>query len=722
MGILKDKTTDKKLPNAAPSIIIIIIIIICAALLAGTFSLLVSGVNRQILNINISSMEELARHDQRSIKTSIELRWEIMEGVANRMLEYNWQSENEIVYVLSELTDNIPSADKIILLDEDGTEYGSSGLVRENSYLADICGERTERFIERVNTTSYFRESRQETLFEAIPVDFDACGHRMQWMICIFPISTLENELKIDSYDGNGFSSVIDSDGNYIINISRTHNYGSYDNFYSDLEDAKFEGYADIDELRLTTTTTTTGATSVIYTKDGRENIMVVTTIDYAGWFFITTVPTSVFTAQTNTIMRIFLLLLGVLAVVAVVIVFILLHRRREQEKLRLAEAANRSKTEFLFNMSHDIRTPMNAILGYTDIGLRHRDDAGRTIESLNKIKIAGGHLLNLINDILEMSRIEAGRVELVNTPMDMRKAINGVVQINQSMATAKSIEFVAETDEIQNPYVYTDELHINEVIINLLSNAVKYTPEGGKVSYTVRQISEVKNGTATYQFEIADNGIGMSEEFQTHLFEAFTREEASGVSKIEGAGLGLSIVKRIVDIAGGSIRVKSRQGEGSTFTVEIPFKVMTEDEIAAFLEESAPVEDVPSNEKFAGKRILLVEDNEMNREISTDILTEAGLVVETAEDGEFAVGAVAEKGIEYYDAILMDIQMPVMNGYEATRAIRSLQDGGRIPIIAVSANAFAEDKEASLNAGMNDHVAKPINVKELFASLAKFL
>ena len=399
-----------------------------------------------------------------------------------------------------------------------------------------------------------------------------------------------------------------------------------------------------------------------------------------------------------------------------------LLEEQKAFERAVRAEAASQSKTEFLFNMSHDIRTPMNAILGYTDIGLRHKGDADKTAESLIKIKTAGEHLLNLINDILEMSRIEAGKLTLTNSPMNMCKSINGLVMMNQPLAAAKGIDFTADVNEIRNPYVYADELHINEVIINLISNAIKYTQDGGKVRYTARQLGETKDGIAVYQFEIADNGIGMSEEFQTHLFEAFSREESSSVSKIEGAGLGLSIVKRIVDMAGGTIHVSSKPGEGSTFTVELPLRVMTAEEIAAFEGANNTAKSIPSEEKFKGKRVLLVEDNEMNREIANDILSEAGFQVEEAEDGEIAVEAVAEKGIEYYDFILMDIQMPVMNGYEATKAIRALQDGDRIPIIALSANAFEEDKKASIEAGMNDHVAKPIDVKKLFAAMARFM
>ena len=713
---IKDKARTKKLPSTA----IIIIIIIGIIFMAAAFGMLVRGINNQILATNIDSMEELAAHDLRSVKNSVEIRWEVMEGVVRQLQDADYKTEDEFFVGMRKALDILPSVDRVITLDSEGTEYTTQGLVRENSYLADTCKGREGAFAIRLNNVTYFRENVHELLILAVPAGFDVCGHKMEWLICQFPISILESELKIDSYDGVGYSSVIDAEGNFVINISRSHDFGSYDNFFEKLKEAEFEGYSGIDELR--TTTTTTGATSVVYTMDGQEYIMVITAVDFTDWFFVSTVPTYVFDKQTNAIMRIFLLLLAVIAAIVIVILFIFFRQRQEREKLRIAEASSKAKTEFLFNMSHDIRTPMNAILGYTDIALRHKNEADKTEESLKKIKIAGGHLLNLINDILEMSRIEAGRMELTNKPLDMRRAINGVALMNQSLAVAKSIEFTVDVEEITDPFVYADELHINEIIINLLSNAIKYTPKGGKVKYTAKQVGLAEGGIGTYRFEIADNGIGMSEEFQTHLFEAFTREGSADVAKVEGAGLGLSIVKRIVDLAGGTIRVESKIDEGSTFIVELPLKVMTEEEIADFLAKKKSGADIIAEKKFDGKRVLLVEDNEMNREIATDILTEAGLIVEEAYDGEIAVQTVANKGIEYYDFILMDIQMPVMDGFEATRAIRSMQDGGRIPIIGLSANAFEEDKKASADAGMNDHVAKPIDVRKLFASIGKYV
>ncbi len=395
------------------------------------------------------------------------------------------------------------------------------------------------------------------------------------------------------------------------------------------------------------------------------------------------------------------------------------MNHRQELENARFAaESASRAKTSFLFNMSHDIRTPMNAILGYTDLAIKHRDDQTRVDDSLEKIKTAGGHLLNLINDILEMSRIESDKLEITDDPADLLKLIKGVDQMSSSLAIPKSIDFQTEVCNIANPYVYIDELHANEVLINLTSNAVKYTPMGGKVRLRVEQISPAVDGKAVFRFDISDNGIGMSEEFQQHLFEAFSREKTSTVSKQQGAGLGLSIVKRIVDIAGGTISVKSKQHEGSTFTVEMPLRIMDDEAIRKYEEELKPVAINEKEFSLENKKVLLVEDNEMNREIATEILEEVGLIVDTAEDGEFAVKAVEEKGTDYYDFILMDIQMPLMNGYEATKAIRELPDGDKATIIALSANAFEEDVQKSLSMGMNAHVAKPIDVNTLFETM----
>ena len=320
------------------------------------------------------------------------------------------------------------------------------------------------------------------------------------------------------------------------------------------------------------------------------------------------------------------------------------------------------------------------------------------------------------------MSRIEAGKMEIVTAPLNAYEVTEGVVTMSRALAATKSIDFIVRADSLKNPYIYSDELHTNQVIINLISNAIKYTNPGGTVEYCVEQISEPVGGIARYRVTVKDNGIGMSEEFQKHLFESFSREQSTTVSRQEGAGLGLAIVKRIVDMMGGTVTVQSKPGEGSTFVVELPLKVMDAEAIEAF--EASRKKDIAAADEFSfgGQKVLLVEDNEMNREIATEILEEAGLVVDTAEDGAIAVRTVSEKGTGYYDFILMDIQMPVMNGYEATAKIRELPGGTAVPIIALSANAFKEDVDRSLAAGMNAHAVKPIEVKALFETIQQLV
>lgn len=380
-------------------------------------------------------------------------------------------------------------------------------------------------------------------------------------------------------------------------------------------------------------------------------------------------------------------------------------------------EELNQTKTEFLFNMSHDIRTPMNAILGYTNVAL-HSDSKEKVQDSLKKIKISGNHLLSLINEILEMSRIESGKLSISNDPMSIISASEAVYQMSQSLAAPKSICLTYTTKNISNPYILGDELHLNEVLINLVSNAIKYTNVGGSVDFITEQIENNSDGTAKFRFTVKDTGIGMSEEFLNHLFEPFSREQTATVSKQEGAGLGLSIVKKIIDLADGSIKVESKINQGSTFTVELPFKLMNEKQIEKYKESQIDFTIINKTYSLKEKKILLAEDNAFNKEITIDSLIDTGVIIDSVEDGKQALQKVQQMGTDYYDAILMDIQMPVMNGYEATKEIRKLNGGEEIPIIALSANAFKEDKEKSLAVGMNDHIAKPIKLEELLQAI----
>ncbi|MDO5448944.1 MAG: response regulator, partial [Clostridia bacterium] len=387
------------------------------------------------------------------------------------------------------------------------------------------------------------------------------------------------------------------------------------------------------------------------------------------------------------------------------------------------AEIANKTKSSFLFNMSHDIRTPMNAILGFTNMAKKNSDDKEKVEDCLDKVQASGTHLLGLINDILDMARIENGKVIIETEPVDVREAADRLTVILGDLAKDKDIKLNVELKSIENPYAYIDELHVNQILLNIISNAVKYTENGGKVDVIISELIASDKSRVRYKFVVADNGIGMTEEFLDHVFDSFERDKNDAIEGIQGTGLGMSITKRLVDIMHGNIDVESELGVGSTFTVELEFKKFTGD-FEEFRRAEAVEEQEATEITLDGKRILLVDDNELNREIATEILSETGATIEEAEDGQDAFDKVRESEPGYYDIVLMDVQMPRMNGYEATKAIRELENSelANIPIIAMTANAFDEDRAAAFEAGMNEHIAKPVDVAKLFEALRKIL
>ncbi len=393
------------------------------------------------------------------------------------------------------------------------------------------------------------------------------------------------------------------------------------------------------------------------------------------------------------------------------------MNRELERQKalenaLVAANQANEAKTTFLFNMSHDIRTPMNAIFGFAEIAEKNIGDDDRVRESLSKIKIAGSHLLQLINEVLDMSRVESGKVKVNLEPDDLNNLEERIGSIIGLTASSKGIALNTKIISLPNPKVYIDKLHFSQIMINILSNSVKYTNPGGKVDVTLEQLPSDRNGFADYKFVIADNGIGMSEKFLKELFEPFSREENSTISGIEGTGLGMAITKRMIDVFGGTIDVQSKKGVGTTTTIILPLKLYDKELVASDDTE----EEIVALRDIKGKRILIAEDNELNQEIIGEFIEELGLTCDIVGDGEKVVKKLQEADAGTYAAILMDIQMPNMDGYEATGIIRSLpeKDKSVIPIIAMTANAFDEDKQKAYSVGMNAHIGKPIGLDVL--------
>ena len=412
----------------------------------------------------------------------------------------------------------------------------------------------------------------------------------------------------------------------------------------------------------------------------------------------------------------IFILLIGVILV---------FYSRGYQEKELLPVAENitegkiaAARAQILHNMSHDIRTPMNAIIGYADLASRHSDNPAKLKKYMENIQVCGQNLLMLLNNVLDLARIENDKTEMEYSVSDIDKDFRNCIAMFRNLADSKG-QTLMVTTQLLHPYIYADIPHLTEVCTNLVSNAVKYTGAGGTIRCDVTQKPGEKESWCNMVITVADNGIGMSQEFQKHIFEPFERERTSTISKVEGSGIGMGIVKKLVGLMGGTVKVESRIGVGSTFTVTIPCRIASEDEIQAKRETG------PSDQKsLCGVKILLAEDNDLNAEIAVELLQEEGCTVDRAKDGVECVDMLEKAANGTYQLILMDIQMPVMNGYDAAKKIRRMDDPQKadIPIIAMTANAFSEDKQAALDAGMNDHIAKPINMNVLVPTIQKYL
>lgn len=388
------------------------------------------------------------------------------------------------------------------------------------------------------------------------------------------------------------------------------------------------------------------------------------------------------------------------------------------EQALDIARSSNEAKSQFLANMSHDIRTPINAIVGMTKIARESGEASEKIAGCLDAITASSRHLLELINDVLDMSRIESGQMELQERRFDIDDVVGGVEAIIRPQAQAKSQELRIDRSKMKHKAFSGDELRISQILLNLASNAVKYTQEGGSIALVVQELAKTRPSYASVAFTITDNGMGMSPEFVERIFDPFERSEEVSIARIQGTGLGMSITKALIDAMGGIVEVDSEKGRGSSFRVTLELRAVSS------ADACPPLEVVPESTsyRFEGKRFLLAEDNELNAEILIELLGCRGAKVEWAENGEKAIDAFSKHPAGYYDAVFMDVMMPVMNGYEAARALRACSSARseEVKIVALTANAFAEDVKSALDAGMDAHVAKPVDIDGLACVLGK--
>ncbi len=627
--------------------------------------------------------------------------------------------------------------DYLALYDEHGnyeTIMGESAWYRNLNEFMDVVKKG-----EVATTTGYLTNSGEKYLVFGIPAEYDMPGGAKSSVLLLgFNVEKLYDYIHIEKAESYGYDATLDiilTNGSYVLNQNEEGKISYFDHI---LQYGSFVGRETndgINEIEMAMsggknfshTVTLHGNTKHIYgAPAGGPN----------DWYFVLSMPQGATDALLNSQNRVKLRAfatagMGIFVLFLLLFLFYLrisLKLIKETEKAKdKAEIANNAKSTFLSNMSHDIRTPMNAIMGFTNLALQEKDIPQNVSSYLSKISASSNHLLMLINKVLEMSKIESGRIELDESPTVLTKCFEGLSTILKEKAGEKRQSLVMKT-EVSDDCVYADMLRLTQLMQNIIANALKYTPEEGKISVLVSQQPCEDEGYGLYRFVVKDNGVGMSPEFAKHAFEPFARERGKHTESIEGTGLGLSIVKHIVDIMGGTIEIDTELGRGTVFTVCLKLRLVESELAEALKNEKAKTVHTTSDidelaSKFAGKCILLAEDNDFNREIALAVLTGAGFAVEVAKNGAEAVEKVKNNAEDYYDVILMDVQMPVMNGYEATKAIRALKGRRReAKIIAVTANAFESDKKEAKEAGMNEHLAKPIDVDNLYAVLQNIL
>jgi signal transduction histidine kinase/CheY-like chemotaxis protein len=619
--------------------------------------------------------------------------------------------------------------DFLAMIDEEGRVY-----TEESSYLA--ASKLSILDVEVLESEMSFHQNIDGRSLILITIPVENCFLENRRIIAAavgMDAAAIADHLFLNEHTGRSFNNVIMPDGRYVIRTAHIH-IEEDDNLFSALEqDAHFENGTSIarwkEELKA-------GQQGIaVYELQGLLHYTYYMPIRDTGWFITTTLHYDLISKNVDIIRKTLtqngMIQLALILFVLFVLFIIYLAMQKRNEYLRFeklqAEKVSQAKSIFLSNMSHDIRTPMNAIIGFTNLAVKNAEDADKTRDYLEKILASSNHLLALINDVLEMSRIESGKIHLEETECNISDILKGLDSMIRGQAQSKQLNLHMDASGVGDQDVYCDKLRINQVLLNLLSNAVKFTPAGGEIFVTVRQLTngpDIQKGCGTYEIRVKDTGIGMSREFALKVFHPFEREKSSTVSGIQGTGLGMSIAKSIIELMEGTIEVVTAPGKGTEFIVTVNLRIQEKQENVAETALPHKIHEKAEEDKFnfSGRRILLVEDNELNSEIATEILTEAGFEIEEAKDGAVAVEMVSRSAPGYYDLILMDIQMPCMNGYEATKAIRALEnrDVAGIPIIAMTANAFEEDRQAAFQAGMDGHLAKPMDTEKLFAALAK--
>ena len=690
-------------------------------------------------------LEEMSNQLRVNLHYNLETHWNLVASIKDYVNAQSFSSKEQAQQGIKE-AEGIFHTElygcRIMLLDAMGRGYttdGEVGIWNDLKYLADGAVKHTF-----VTDTSNVKGTYLAFSHKLQSTVASERGLRFTHMVLLKEISTIRKYYTTESYGGHAATYIINRNGTLAYYDADNEDILGVRNVFKALREGTYAGSKDFATMRQQLNNYGIATASVLL-KDNEYyyclakmaeydmTIMLLVPAEYVAVSTMTMLQSALRIQVVFTVLLLGLVLLALISIVRAERSSKMIKIEKEtnqklnklrvaaEDALKVAESASKAKSTFLSNMSHDIRTPMNAIIGFATLALDDIRDGKKVEDYLSKILSSSKHLLGLINDILDMSRIESGKVVLEEQETDLVTTLQELQSIMEGQAKERKLKLHVDYSNLRDRHVYCDKTRLNQVMFNLLANAVKFTSEGGSIWLTMSQMEptyEVED-RAIYEIRVKDTGIGMDKAFIKHIFEPFERERTSTVSKIQGTGLGMAITKNIVDMMGGTIEVESQKGVGTEFIIRLELRLQAE--AGAANEEGAKQHShVKGVAEFAGKRLLLAEDNELNREIACMLLSKYGFVIDTAENGQEAVDLVAASAPGYYDLVLMDIQMPVMDGHEATRKIRSLENKvlAKVPVVAMTANAFDEDRKAAKECGMNGFISKPIHMQEVVQAL----
>ncbi len=705
-------------------------VLLVALAAAGTYTFY-QYLDGTLFQERCSHFVEISEQGTRVIESEVTQYRRFAEAAENILVREDIKARADIPGCLADIKSSLGLGENVLIaFDSSARLYASDGASshwRDSAVLSN--GEKRQEMV----TSLDYRADGKSYLFliKKLDTPMDTGEEMITHVGVAVDIAIFQENFDEDIFDGESHVYVINRSGQRVYRHLCAGGFIEDYNLLSALEKYSFIHGGTLEDLREKVMEKSSAGYEFNY---GTEPYFVASSpVRGTDWTVLTFAPTKVLAAGTTAFLNTAVVYVSAIAALVVLMLALLtfffiakrgdqliIERQKEanqilKEAADAANAASTAKSNFLSHMSHDIRTPINGIMGMTEIALKNMDKSDKILDCLKKIEGSSRHLLSLINDVLDMSRIESGKTKISQEPMDIRQVIGHCTAIVGGQIQGRDIELVEEMEEILHPYVLGDELHLRQVLINILGNAVKFTPDGGKVYFRAGEVGS-DGETALYYMEIEDTGIGMKPEFLPRIFEPFAQEDGGTRSTYKGTGLGMAITKQFVDLMGGTIQVESQLNIGSRFRVELPAEI--DWEYQAVQEEKRLKVDL------AGIRILLVEDNELNMEIAQYILADEGIETVSVSNGQEAVEAFADSEPGSFDGILMDVMMPVMDGMSATRAIRALEreDADSIPIIAMTANAYDEDRRRCLDAGMTAHIAKPIDGETLVQVLAQYI